>query len=101
MCYMKVHVMNKCLCLFSRSAGGNKIRTVKSKSSLYIQFGRVFQSSPYKTYDVQVQANRQKANRRSVILTLTQQTHNVAITSLQRRCNVVALQRRCNDVEFA
>ena len=28
----------------------------------------------------------------------SQQTHNVATTSLQRRCNVVTLQRRCNDV---
>ena len=28
----------------------------------------------------------------------TQQTHNQATTSLQRRCNVVTLQRRCNDV---
>ena len=28
----------------------------------------------------------------------TQQTHDVATTSLQRRCNVVTLQRRCNDV---
>ena len=28
----------------------------------------------------------------------TQQIHNVATTSLQRRCNVVTLQRRCNDV---
>ena len=28
----------------------------------------------------------------------TQQTRNVASTSLQRRCNVVMLQRRCNDV---
>ena len=28
----------------------------------------------------------------------TQQTYNVAITSLQRRCNVVTLQRRFNDV---
>ena len=27
-----------------------------------------------------------------------QQTHNVAKTSLQRRCNVTTLQRRCNDV---
>ena len=28
----------------------------------------------------------------------TEQTHNVATTSLQRRCNVATLQRRCNDV---
>ena len=28
----------------------------------------------------------------------TQQTYNVAATSLQRRCNVVTLQRLCNDV---
>ena len=28
----------------------------------------------------------------------TQQTYNVASTSLQCRCNVVTLQRRCNDV---
>ena len=28
----------------------------------------------------------------------SQQTHNVATTSLQRSCNVVTLQRRCNDV---
>ena len=27
-----------------------------------------------------------------------QETHNVATTSLQRRCNVTTLQRRCNDV---
>ena len=29
---------------------------------------------------------------------LTQQTHNVSRTSLQRRCNVTTLQRRLNDV---
>ena len=28
----------------------------------------------------------------------SQQTHNVATTSLQCRCNVLTLQRRCNDV---
>ena len=28
----------------------------------------------------------------------TKQTHNVAGTSLKRRCNVTTLQRRCNDV---
>ena len=28
----------------------------------------------------------------------TQQTHNVAGTSLQRRCNVLTLRRRCNDI---
>ena len=28
----------------------------------------------------------------------TQQTHNVATTSLQRRCNVMTMQRRFNDV---
>ena len=31
-------------------------------------------------------------------LVSTQQTHNVATTSLQRRCNVVTLQWRCKDV---
>ena len=30
---------------------------------------------------------------------ITQQAHNVATTSLQRRCNVMTLQRRCNDVD--
>ena len=30
----------------------------------------------------------------------TQQTHDVATTSLQRRCNVVTLQRRCYDVVY-
>ena len=29
---------------------------------------------------------------------ISQQTHNISPTSLQRRCNVRTLQRRCNDV---
>ena len=29
---------------------------------------------------------------------LAKQTHNIATTSLQRRCNLTTLQRRCNDV---
>ena len=33
-----------------------------------------------------------------LFLSATQQTHNVATTSLQRRCNVTTLQRRCNVV---
>ena len=33
-----------------------------------------------------------------VLLKLSQQTHDVTTTSLQRRCNIMTLQRRCNHV---
>ena len=42
------------------------------------------------THNVQTTSLQRRCN---VVL-----THNVQTTSLQRRCNVVTLQRRCNDV---
>ena len=36
--------------------------------------------------------------KKPLSLLVSKQTHNVATTSLQRRCNVTTLQRRCNDV---
>ena len=42
--------------------------------------------------------NLSSAELAQEVVKATQQTHNVATKSLQRRCNVTTLQRRCNDV---
>ena len=44
------------------------------------------------------QQNNNKKKKQQQKKTKKQQTHNVAGTSLERRCNVTTLQRLCNDV---